>query len=139
LPLPLVQAELDIVTQVAELFDVFCFNLCWQALRGNFLTAKQGEAAEDDENCERADEPAVFSWVSMNEFLTAAHAVCNGNLLEGRTEIIETAFEQCSAVMRMSLAHKEGKTPRAKGVLTIWCCQMLLSSVASFTLTNMVP
>jgi hypothetical protein len=109
---------------------VFCFTLCWQALRDNFLTARRPLAADDDEDGEPDEQPSVFSWEPMQEMLTAALSVCNGSLLEGRTEAIETAFEQCSAVMRMSLAHKEGKTPRAKGVL---------QSVASCTSSKMAP
>lgn len=115
--------ELDMVFQVEELFDVFCFTLCWQALRDNFLSARRPAAAADDgEDGEPAEEPAVFSWPQMQEMLAAARSVCTSQLLEGRTEAIDTAFEQCAAVMRMSLAHKEGKTPRAKGVFHLAAC-----------------
>lgn len=105
-----------ILVQVEELFDVFCFTLSWQALRDNFLSGKRLPAADEDEDGEPAEEPAAFMWPQMQEMLSAALPVCNSKLLEGRTEAIDTAFEQCAAVMRMALAHKEGKTPNAKGV-----------------------
>jgi hypothetical protein len=104
---------------VQELFDVFCFTLCWQALRDTMVSSsskKLPNSGEDDDDAENADDAVPsFSWEHMRSAVAAARHSCQRELLEGRTEALESAFEHCAAIMRLALGHKDSKTAAARG------------------------
>ena len=109
------------LVQAQDVFDVFCFTLCWQALRECFASSKitAAGACENSDGAEastsRQASGPEWSWDRRQAAVQAACVVTNRDFLEGRPEALQSAFDHAAAVMRLTLGHKDGKTSAAQG------------------------
>lgn len=108
--------------QTPDVFDVFCFTMCWQALREAFATPTSATSSGDGDGTEastsRQAAPA-WNWQKRQAAVDAACAVTTRDHLEGRPEAIQAAFNHSAAIMRLTLSHKDSKSPVAHRVLPL--------------------
>jgi hypothetical protein len=111
------------LVQTEELFDTFCFTVCWQGMRDNCNPSGnhgQAQGADvrvlDDEVMNEEDgghatpraEHGQLDLASVKLALAGAAAACSNVGLAGKPEALQCALEQCSYIMRMAVGH-EGK------------------------------
>ena len=107
--------------QTGEVFETFCFTVCWQGLRDNcstggrssrshaaagIHTADHDEDMDEDEAAPAGAGSDQGNLAAVQAALCAAPAACTNVGLASKTEALQTAFEQCSSIQRMALAHE---------------------------------
>eukprot|EP00892_Ulva_mutabilis_P001643 jgi/Ulvmu1/1147/UM107_0021.1 len=110
-----------------DVFDVFCFTMCWQALREAFATSvgastasnEDGDGAQASTSRQAAGAAAEWSWEKRHGSVSAACLVTTREHLEGRPEALQSAFDHSTAIMRLTLAHKDAKNPIAQRIASL--------------------
>lgn len=97
--------------QTRDVFDTFCFTVCWQGLRENCSTeAKQARAPQSDHEGdeEMADAEDAASGepdpASVKIALEATAAACEQVGLAAKQDALLCAVDQCGTILRMALA-----------------------------------
>lgn len=96
--------------------------MCWQVLRETFTIMKTTSAGGDDADgadagTSRQASALEWSWDKRKSAVSAACLVTIRDFLEGRPEALQSAFDHSAAILRITLGHKDSRTPAAQGDL----------------------
>jgi hypothetical protein len=95
--------------QVVELFDTFCFTVCWQGLRNNCLVGHvpvAHDSAGTDEDEPEAADTGIGNLPAVVTALSAAGIACSRSGLAGKPEALFSCVEQCSGIVRLALSYQ---------------------------------
>ena len=119
------------VLQIKDVFDTFCFTVCWEGLRANCAAGTQAAAQLSDDDGDESMDPGRDATepdlASVRAALATAPTACKRSGLAGKQDALQCAIEQCGTIMRMLLmddSKQRGKgkhTPAAglKGALSL--------------------